>query len=43
MSDTGEFVAKLHDTQQKAEKNKAASGSGNPGKQLPNKQKGTGK
>ncbi|MFC0473392.1 DUF4023 domain-containing protein [Halalkalibacter kiskunsagensis] len=36
--DTHEFVEKLHDKQEKAEKNKKRQGNGNPSKKLPNKQ-----
>ena len=43
MENTSEFVEKLHDTQEKAEKNKKHNGEGNENKVLPNKQHGTNK
>lgn len=43
MTDTSEFVDKVHDTQQKAEKNKRTQGEGSPDSKLSNKQKGTNK
>ncbi|UHA75491.1 DUF4023 domain-containing protein [Paenibacillus sp. 481] len=43
MSDTHEFVEKVHDTQQKAQKNKQHYGKGSPGNNLPGKQHSTNK
>ncbi|TYP79597.1 DUF4023 domain-containing protein [Paenibacillus methanolicus] len=37
---TSEFVEKLHDTQEKAQKNKAIHGKGTPSSKLPTKQHG---
>ncbi|MCE5170297.1 DUF4023 domain-containing protein [Paenibacillus profundus] len=42
MDNTHEFVEKLHDAQQKNEKNRK-SGKGNPGHSLPGKKKSTNK
>ncbi|MCM3720223.1 DUF4023 family protein [Fictibacillus phosphorivorans] len=42
MENTNDFVEKLHDDQQKQEKNKQ-KGKGNPGHKLPNKQHSTNK
>lgn len=42
MENTHEFVKKLHDDQEKAEKNRKR-GKGNPEKSLPTKQHGTNK
>jgi hypothetical protein len=39
---TNDFVEKLHENQEKDEKNKK-QGKGNPGTKLPNKQHGTNK
>lgn len=41
--DTHDFVEKLHETQEKAEKNKKHQGKGNAGNKLPNKQHSTNK
>ncbi|WP_123042381.1 DUF4023 family protein [Cohnella candidum] len=40
MDSTGEFVNKLEENQEKQEHNRKHA-QGNPGKQLPNKRKGT--
>lgn len=37
MDNGSNFVEKLHDTQEKAERNKKRQGNGNPGKKKPNK------
>lgn len=42
MENTHDFVEKVQDTQEKAEKNKKM-GKGNPSQKLPNKQHGTNK
>lgn len=38
MENTHEFVEKLHENQEKAERNKKTQGNGHPEKKLPNKQ-----
>ncbi|OPA79380.1 hypothetical protein BVG16_09875 [Paenibacillus selenitireducens] len=38
MDNTHDFVQKVHDTQEKARKNKQHNGQGSPEKQLPGKQ-----
>ncbi|MFD0050705.1 DUF4023 domain-containing protein [Actinomycetes bacterium NPDC127524] len=38
MDNTGEFVEKLHDKQEKDEANRKRQGKGKPTKKLPNKQ-----
>ncbi|WP_409341873.1 DUF4023 domain-containing protein [Paenibacillus sp. MBLB4367] len=38
MESTGDFVKKVHDTQQKDEKNKQRQGGGQPQRKLPGKQ-----
>ncbi|MGG1575395.1 DUF4023 domain-containing protein [Fictibacillus sp. NRS-1165] len=43
MENTSDFVEKLHENQEKAEKNKKHQGKGNPGSKLPNKQHSTNK
>ncbi len=43
VENTSDFVEKLHENQEKAEKNKKHQGKGNPGTKLPNKQHGTNK
>ena len=43
MESTNEFVNKVHDTQQKDEKNKRTQGVGTPSQQLANKQHSTNK
>jgi len=37
VDNSSNFVEKLHDTQEKAERNKKRQGNGNPGKKKPNK------
>ncbi|MFH5187057.1 DUF4023 domain-containing protein [Paenibacillus sp. TAB 01] len=43
MEDLHQFVEKLHDKQEKDEKNRQHQGKGTPGFKLPNKQHGTNK
>ncbi|MDB5054519.1 MAG: hypothetical protein JWM44_2569 [Bacilli bacterium] len=43
MESTEEFLAKLHDKQEKAEKNQKQQGKGNTSAKLPNKQHSTNK
>ena len=43
MDSTNEFVDKVHDTQEKMEKNKETQGKGNPNAKLANKQHSTNK
>ncbi|MFD0959185.1 DUF4023 domain-containing protein [Paenibacillus chungangensis] len=43
MEDTSRFIDKVHDTQQKAERNKRRGGNGSPANQLGNKQHSTNK
>ncbi|MEK3885106.1 DUF4023 family protein [Paenibacillus sp. PL2-23] len=43
MDHTNEFVSKVQNTQQKAEKNKRTQGAGTPSHQLSNKQHSTNK
>lgn len=37
VDNSSNFLEKLHDTQEKAERNKKRQGNGNPGKKKPNK------
>ncbi|WII37508.1 DUF4023 domain-containing protein [Paenibacillus thiaminolyticus] len=43
MEDTHEYVEKLKETQEKAERNQQRQGKGSPGNKLPNKQHSTNK
>jgi hypothetical protein len=43
MEDTSKFVEKLHENQEKAERNKERQGNGNPGFKKPNKKHTTNK
>ena len=43
MESTHDFVEKLHDNQEKAERNKKRQGKGNPNQKLPSKQHSTNK
>jgi len=43
MDSTRDFVEKVHDTQEKARKNKQHNGQGSPEKKLPGKQHSTNK